>query len=205
MATATRRGANAVIETLLRKQGLNVGIAKLSQQRNFPLQRGGVLPPGSLHVKFAAFGDEGLPAILLCPSMSNSPFPIDVPELGEAGWWNRVVGYGANYGIQLDQFRVIVPSPLGSPFGSTSPLSLKPRVSSAQGDEQEEEDSAQEQPGTADRWGPDFPIITPADMADVHSRLLDVLEIPKLHAVIGGSMGGMQASVATGTFVWCCL
>ena len=126
-ASSVLRRGGAVIETILEKTGVvRVGVAKLSQKCSFPLQRGAVLPPGSLHVKFASFGDESLPAILLCPSMSNTPFPIDVPELGEKGWWTRVVGFGPDFGIRLDQFRVIVPSPLGSPFGSTSPLSLMP-------------------------------------------------------------------------------
>lgn len=172
MSTILRRKSASVVETLLHSGDVMVGLAKLSNRCGFPLQRGGVLPPGSLHMKFASFGDPSLPAVLLCPSMSNSPFPVDVPELGENGWWNKVVGHGPGFGIRTDKYRVVVPSPLGSPYGSTSPLSFKP--------------------GKAERWGPEFPVITPADMADVNAWLLEVLAIDRVHAVIGGSMGGMQ-------------
>jgi homoserine acetyltransferase len=184
-----RRATQGVVETLFYDQPrkVTVAVARLSNKFSFALQRGGVLPPGSLHVKFASYGDESLPTVLLCPSMSNTPFVVDVPELGQIGWWKRVVGEGAGFGIRLDRYRVVVPSPLGSPHGSTSPLSFKP--------------------GTADRFGPDFPVVTPADMADVNAWLLDELGIDRVHAVIGGSMGGMQvgglvASLASGGLRW---
>jgi len=161
-----------ILEVLYRKPRLTVAVAHLAQKCAFPLQRGGVLPSGSLRIKYVSYGDESLPPVLLCPSMSNSPFAADVPDLGEKGWWSAVVGYGPEFGIRLDKFRVIVPSPLGSPHGSTSPLTRRPSTNLP--------------------WGPKFPVITPADMADINGLLLDELGIEKVHAVIGGSMGGMQ-------------
>jgi homoserine acetyltransferase len=68
---------------------------------------------------------------------------------------------------------VRVCSPLGGPFGSSSPLTLDPR--------------------TGRRYKSSFPQITPADQARVQAALLDELGIDRVHAVVGGSMGGMQA------------
>eukprot|EP00656_Telonema_subtile_P031135 TRINITY_DN34118_c0_g1_i2.p1 TRINITY_DN34118_c0_g1~~TRINITY_DN34118_c0_g1_i2.p1 ORF type:complete len:338 (-),score=39.55 TRINITY_DN34118_c0_g1_i2:232-1245(-) len=106
--------------------------------------------------------------------MSNTCYPIDVHEIQEQGWWNHIAGYSSPSGLRLDQYHVIVPSPLGSPHGSTCPLETRPG-------------------GNGEHWGPDFPAISPADMADAHALLLDYLGIDALHAVVGGSMGGMQA------------
>jgi homoserine O-acetyltransferase len=89
------------------------------------------------------------------------------------GWWESVVGWGDQFGVDLGIFQVISASPLGGPFGTTSPLS--------------------ENPTTGMHYGPDFPIITPLDQARVHAMLLRHLNIPSLHAVIGSSMGGMAA------------
>ena len=167
--------------------------------RGLDLQRGGRLPEGTVQIRYAAFGDPSKPVVLLCPSMSNTPFPVDVPEMGEAGWWNSVVGVGPEFGLQLDKFHVIVPSPLGSPFGSSSPLTPGP----AEGGSGPSAGSPSPSPSSSSssssssserqRWGPDFPAITPADMADAHALLLDDLGIKHVHAVVGGSMGGMQA------------
>ena len=192
----------ALIETLHAARDVFVGMARLSLKRGFPLQRGGVLPAGSLQLKFASYGDASLPAVLLCPSMSNTPFPIDVPELHAKGWWKSVVGHGTEFGIQLDQFRVIVPSPIGSPHGSTSPLTERPDADAHEYDESESGTNSyakNKDKGKGDarqhrhrHWGPAFPVITPADMADANALLLDALGIEEVHAVIGGSMGGMQ-------------
>jgi len=135
------------------------------------LQRGGAL--SDVTVKYATFGKPDLPTVLLCPSMSNTCFPVDIEEAQQKGWWNGVVGTGDNFGIDLDKYHVIVVSPLGSPHGSLCPLSPS---------------------GVDDAvWGPRFPSITPADMADLNGALVQDLGVQQLHAVIGGSMGGMQS------------
>jgi len=137
----------------------------------FPLSTGrGFLPEGSLHIKYARIGDPKLPAVLLCPSMSNSCFAIDSGD--EKGWWNGVVGHGPQFGIDLDKFHVICGAPMGSPFGSTSPLTNK---------------------ADGTKWRCEFPQITPQDMAHHQKILLDELGIDKVFAVVGGSMGGMQS------------
>lgn len=88
------------------------------------------------------------------------------------GWWEDIVGHGDHFGINLERFRVISASPLGGPYGTTSPLSLDPRTNRA--------------------YRASFPLITPLDQAHVHATLLDHLGIAKVHAVVGASMGGMQ-------------
>lgn len=125
------------------------------------------------------------PVILVCPSMSNNEFVanFDAPGGGskggfggppsERGWWSHICGHGEVFGINLDKYSVVCAVPLGSPFGSTSPLTINP--------------------ATNKPWAADFPTITPLDQAGLHALLLDHLGISKVHAVIGGSMGGMQA------------
>ena len=107
------------------------------------------------------------------PSMSNTPFFVDSAAQGEKGWWNHVVGKGPKWGIDLNRFNVICASPIGSPFGSSSPLTTNAATGRA--------------------WGSTFPTITPLDMARAHAVLLETLGLEKVFCVVGGSMGGMQA------------
>lgn len=110
-------------------------------------------------------------AILICHALTGdqhvaSPHPIT----GKPGWWVRMVGPGKP--IDTDRFFVICANVLGSCMGSTGPASA----------------AADGQP-----YGMRFPVITIRDMVRGHVALLDALGIVKLHAVVGGSMGGMQA------------
>lgn len=82
------------------------------------------------------------------------------------------MGVGPDYGLDISKFHVVVGAVLGAPFGTTSPLSTNPK--------------------TGLPWGPDFPRISIADMARCQAMLLDALGINKVHALVGGSMGGMQ-------------
>lgn len=71
-------------------------------------------------------------------------------------------------------WRVVCPAVLGSPYGATSPASIDP--------------------ATGQQYGSSFPQITPLDQARMHALLLQhVLKLPSVHAVVGASMGGMQA------------
>ena len=110
-------------------------------------------------------------AILICHALTGdqhvaSPHPIT----GKPGWWLRMVGPGKP--IDTDRFFVICANVLGSCMGSTGPASLAP---------------------DGRPWGMRFPVITVRDMVRGHVALLDALGIGRLHAVVGGSMGGMQA------------
>lgn len=86
------------------------------------------------------------------------------------GWWESMIGPGK--GIDTDKYFVICPNILGSCMGSTGPGSANPE--------------------TASHYGLDFPMVTIGDMVNTQKALLDHLNITQLHAVIGGSVGGMQ-------------
>ena len=110
-------------------------------------------------------------AILICHALTGdqyvaSPHPIT----GKPGWWQRMVGPGKP--IDTDRFFVICGNVLGSCMGSTGPASLAP---------------------DGKPWGMRFPVITIRDMVRGLVALIDALKIGRLHAVVGGSMGGMQA------------
>lgn len=110
-------------------------------------------------------------AILVCHALTGdqhvaSPHPIT----GKPGWWDRMVGPGKP--IDTGRFHVICANVIGSCMGSTGPASA----------------AADSGP-----WAMRFPVITIRDMVRAQVLLLDALGIGRLHAVVGGSMGGMQA------------
>ncbi len=92
-------------------------------------------------------------------------------EAQGAGWWESMVGPGK--AIDTERYFVICSNILGSCMGSTGPSS--------------------ENPSTKVPYGLDFPMVTIADMVRAQKRLIDHLQITQLLAVIGGSVGGMQA------------
>lgn len=90
----------------------------------------------------------------------------------KSGWWNNMIGPGKP--IDTERFFVICSNVLGGCMGSTGPRSTDPR--------------------TGEPYGLDFPIISIRDMVDAQYALVtEELGLPMLHAVVGGSMGGMQA------------
>jgi homoserine O-acetyltransferase len=110
-------------------------------------------------------------AILIFHALTGDQFVAkEHPITGKPGWWSRMVGPGKP--IDTDRFHVICANVIGSCMGSTGPASL----------------AADGKP-----YGMRFPVITIRDMVRAQVALLDVLGIERLHAVVGGSMGGMQA------------
>ncbi len=93
------------------------------------------------------------------------------PDTGRPGWWDYHVGPGK--AIDTDKFFVICSNVLGGCDGTTGPLSPRP--------------------DTGKPYGTDFPPVTVADMVAVQAKLIEHLGISRLLAVVGGSMGGMQA------------
>ena len=87
------------------------------------------------------------------------------------GWWDTMIGPGKP--VDTDRFFVIGVNNLGSCFGSTGPMQINP--------------------DTQQIYGADFPVVTVEDWVDAQARLLDALGIKTLAAVMGGSLGGMQA------------
>ena len=112
-------------------------------------------------------------AVLVCHALSGSHHVAGRHEGEEedSGWWNNLVGPGKP--LDTDKFFVIGVNNLGGCHGSTGPRSINP--------------------ATGHPWGADFPFITVEDWVDVQARLADKLGIESLAAVIGGSLGGMQA------------
>lgn len=89
----------------------------------------------------------------------------------DVGWWDNMVGPGKP--LDTNRFFVIGVNNLGSCFGSTGPASVNP--------------------ATGKPYGPDFPVLTVEDWVDSQARLADRLGIGRFAAVMGGSLGGMQA------------
>lgn len=90
-----------------------------------------------------------------------------------AGWWEGFVGPGC--GIDTDRFAVICVNYLGGCYGSTGPSSVNPE--------------------TGQVWGSSFPEIALVDIVDSQVRLLRELGVDRLHAVAGGSVGGLMCGV----------
>lgn len=140
-------------------------------QQPLSLALGGRLE--ATEIRYEEWGDPSAPpekTVMILPALSASCHVRSTGDDPTPGWWEGMVGPGL--GIDTDRYRVVCASILGSPYGTTSPVSTNPK--------------------TGKRYGKDFPAITPADQARVHARLLDALEIPKVRAVVGASLGGMQ-------------
>ena len=112
-------------------------------------------------------------AVLVCHALNASHhvagWYADEPD--NTGWWDNMVGPGKP--LDTERFFVIGVNNLGSCFGSTGPMSLHPV--------------------TGRRYGPDFPVVTVEDWVHAQARLADALGIERFAAVMGGSLGGMQA------------
>ena len=130
----------------------------------FRLEAGGELQPVSL--RYAVYGTLNPKpdnVVLVCHALSGAARVAD--------WWNDMFAPGRPF--DLSRYCVIGTNVLGSCYGSTGPTSINPRTGIA--------------------YGPDFPLITVGDMVRAQARLLDHLGVERVHSVIGGSIGGMQA------------
>jgi homoserine O-acetyltransferase len=139
-----------------------------------PLQSGSTLPDYELvYETYGTLNAAKSNAVLVCHALNASHHVAGTHEGVEKseGWWDNLVGPGKP--LDTDRFFVIGVNNLGSCFGSTGPM----HVNAATG-----------QP-----WGADFPVVTVEDWVDAQARLLDRLGIQRLAAVLGGSLGGMQA------------
>lgn len=143
---------------------------KLTQ--DLPLDSGQAL--SGVEMAYETYGDlnaDKSNAILICHALTGDQYVASAhPITGKPGWWEAMVGPGKP--IDTNRFQVICANVLGSCMGSTGPASIAP-------------DGAP--------YGMRFPVITIRDMVRGLVALLDGLGIEKLHTVVGGSMGGMQA------------
>ena len=115
-------------------------------------------------------------AVLICHALNASHHVAGVypGQTKSEGWWDSMVGPGKP--VDTDRFFVIGVNNLGSCFGSTGPMHVNP-------------DSAD-----GHVYGADFPVVTVEDWVHSQALLLDRLGIQTLAAVMGGSLGGMQAT-----------
>jgi homoserine O-acetyltransferase/O-succinyltransferase len=112
-------------------------------------------------------------AVLVCHALNASHHVAGVyaGQDKSEGWWDSMIGPGKP--LDTDKFFVIGVNNLGSCFGSTGPMHVNP--------------------DTGRVYGADFPVVTVEDWVNAQARLLDSLGIHTLAAVMGGSLGGMQA------------
>ncbi|MEY4316374.1 MAG: hypothetical protein RI902_182 [Pseudomonadota bacterium] len=139
-----------------------------------PLQSGASLRDYTLaYETYGTLNAERSNAVLICHALNASHHVAGVYE-GQAkseGWWDNMIGPGKP--VDTNRFFVIGVNNLGSCFGSTGPMHTHP--------------------DTGKVYGADFPVVTVEDWVNAQARLLDQLGIQQLAAVMGGSLGGMQA------------
>jgi homoserine O-acetyltransferase/O-succinyltransferase len=139
-----------------------------------PLRSGAVLPEYTLvYETYGQLNADRSNAVLVCHAL-NASHHVAGTYAGQPrseGWWDNLVGPGKP--LDTDRFFVIGVNNPGSCFGSTGPM--------------------QTNPATGEHYGADFPVVTVEDWVDAQARLCDRLGIRTLAAVLGGSLGGMQA------------
>ncbi|MGP4970496.1 homoserine O-acetyltransferase MetX [Psychrobacter aquimaris] len=128
-------------------------------------------------------------AVLICHALSGSHhaagFHSDDDK--KAGWWDNMIG--PNKAIDTNRFYVVCVNNIGSCFGSTGPTTINPdSIDSDQNNVNKNNPASEPQV-----YGPDFPLVTIKDWVKTQAMLSDRLGIDVWHAIVGGSMGGMQA------------
>ncbi len=146
----------------------------IEADRPLELQCGKTLGP--IDVAYETYGELNAArdnVIYICHALSGNAHVAgyNSPDDKKPGWWDAMVGPGK--GLDTNKYFVICSNILGGCSGTTGPSSTNPATGKA--------------------YGLDFPIITIADMVKVQKLLLEKLDIKQVLAVIGGSMGGMQA------------
>ncbi len=159
--------------------GAEAGVGLVQEQviefdQSFNLVSGKVLV--GFRLAFETYGNlnaQKSNAVLICHALNASHHVAgqrtDSPA--DIGWWDNMVGPGKP--VDTTIFFVIGVNNLGSCFGSTGPTSLNPL--------------------TGEPYGGDFPVVTVEDWVHAQAQLADALGIERFAAVMGGSLGGMQA------------
>ncbi|ALF60828.1 homoserine O-acetyltransferase MetX [Psychrobacter urativorans] len=128
---------------------------------------------------YGTLNEDKSNAILICHALSGSHHAAGIYSTDDKkiGWWDNMIG--PNKAIDTNQFFVVAVNNIGSCFGSTGPTTINPdRIING---------------GEARAYGPDFPLVTIKDWVKTQAMLSDRLGIEVWHAIVGGSMGGMQA------------
>ncbi|MDQ9169217.1 homoserine O-acetyltransferase [Oxalobacteraceae bacterium R-40] len=141
-----------------------------------PLQSGASIADYTLvYETYGVLNADRSNAVLVCHALNASHHVAGVYENADGslnhGWWDNMVGPGKP--LDTDKFFVIGVNNLGSCFGSTGPMHPNP--------------------ATGKPYGASFPVVTVEDWVHAQARLMTALGIEQLAAVMGGSLGGMQA------------
>jgi len=144
--------------------------------QELPLKSGARLPGFELvHETYGNLNAARSNAVLVCHALSGSHHVAGYYDAADPdktlGWWDNLVGPGKP--LDTNKFFVVGVNNLGGCYGSTGPRSLNPE--------------------TGKPYGADFPLVTVEDWVEAQARLADRLGIDTWAAVIGGSLGGMQA------------
>lgn len=138
------------------------------------LSCGSILP--SYELVYETYGNlntDRSNAILICHALSSDHHAAGYYNLDDPkpGWWDSMIGPGKPY--DTNKFYIVCCNNLGGCSGTTGPTSINP--------------------DTGKYFGPDFPLMTVRDWVEAQARLADLLNIQCWLAVVGGSLGGMQA------------
>lgn len=126
-----------------------------------------------IYETYGALNADRSNAVLICHALSGDHHAAGFHSLDDAkpGWWDNCIGPGKP--VDTNRYCVVSPNNLGGCAGSTGPLTSNP--------------------ATGKPYGPEFPIVTVRDWVESQARLADALGIGRWAAVMGGSLGGMQA------------
>jgi len=158
--------------------GFFMSLIATSQLMQFPeelaLTSGAVLR--DYHLAYETYGTLNANksyAVLVCHALNASHHVAGMyaGQPKSEGWWDNMIGPGKS--VDTERFFVIGINNPGSCFGSTGPMDVNP--------------------ATGEVYGADFPVLTVEDWVNAQALLLDRLGITRLAAVMGGSLGGMQA------------
>jgi homoserine O-acetyltransferase len=139
----------------------------------FTFECGRTIP--GITIRYESYGRlnaKGDNAILVCHALSGDHHCAGIHSMSDrkTGWWNNIIGPGK--ALDTNHYFVLCGNVLGGCQGSTGPLSIDPVTNKP--------------------FGINFPIVSIADMVRAQERWLRAIGVTKLHAAIGGSMGGMQ-------------
>ena len=151
-----------------------VSAQKIAFDTPITLQNGETLPRFDLMIEtYGTLNATATNAVLICHALSGNHHVAGRYHASDkyAGWWDNMVG--PNKPIDTNKFFVVGLNNLGGCHGSTGPLT--------------------ENPATAKPYAADFPVVTVKDWVKSQAMLADYLGIKQWAAVIGGSLGGMQA------------
>ncbi|CAN4275900.1 MET2 Homoserine acetyltransferase [Methylophilaceae bacterium] len=160
---------------MLEKNSIGIVAAQTAHfEQALTLKSGAVLPQFDLvYETYGKLNADQSNAVLICHALSGTHHVAGKYSADDKypGWWDNLIGPGKP--LDTNKFFVIGVNNLGGCHGSTGPSSINP---------------ANGQP-----WGAQFPVLTVEDWVASQAMLADYLGIKQLAAVVGGSLGGMQA------------